>query len=523
MVHMQPFRRSGFWFKVAAAVVVTAIADAFIVSHQIVGAIGPLALLWLGGVLLVRPGLGKDPRALLALAAAALFALVLTDRPGPLAVLLFGLMLGVAVLSARVKAGEPVWRWAQRFVVLGIGALFGPALDLMRLGKAGRRTGVPIRVFSLLGLIAVPLAGGAIFLTLFASANPIIQRVVEQIRLPHLAPDLGVHIVFWGAVLAVTGATFRPRWRRRLIGLPSLRGAGVPGPAAATITLSLVVFNAVFALQNGLDLVFLWSGAPLPDGVTLAEYAHRGAYPLIVTALLAAAFVLIALRPGSETARRPLVRGLVTVWVGQNLLLVASSILRTADYVEAYGLTRFRLAAMIWMVLVAVGLALICWRLLKDRDGHWLIDANVKALLAVLAVVSVVDLSAITAAWNVRHAREVCGTGAALDLGYLRGLGAPALVSLIELERRTDDPGLRDRLAAVRVDMIRLLERQQGDIRSHTWRDARRLSKVRSLLADRPLAPPEPGARREDGSIAPPQPPVLAPPVAAPLTNASGV
>ncbi len=523
MLHTQPFRRSGFWFKVAAAVVITAVADALIVSHQMVGALGPLALLWLGGVLLVRPGLRQDPRALLALAAAGLFALVLTDRPGLLAVLMFGLMLGVAVLSARVKSGEPVWRWVQRLVVLGFGALFGPAFDLVRLGKAKRRTGVQIRVLSLLVMIAVPLAGGAIFLTLFASANPVIQQAFEQVRLPHLAPDFGVHVVFWGLMLAATGATFRPRWRRRLIDLPSLRSSGAPGPAAATITLSLVVFNALFALQNGLDLIFLWSGAPLPEGVTLAEYAHRGAWPLIVTALLAAAFVLIALRPGSETARRLIVRWLVTLWVGQNLLLVASSILRTADYVDAYGLTRFRLAAMIWMGLVAIGLALICWRLLKDRDGHWLIDANVKALLAVLAVVSVVDLSAITAAWNVRHAREVDGSGAALDLGYLRGLGAPALVSLIELERTTDDPGLRDRLAAVRVDMVRLLERQQADIRSHTWRDARRLAKVRSLLADRPLAPPRPGARREDGSIAPPPPPVLAPPVAAPLTNATGV
>jgi putative ABC transport system permease protein len=42
------------------------------------------------------------------------------------------------------------------------------------------------------------------------------------VRLPHLAPNLGVHIIFWGVVLAATGATFRPRWRRRLIGLPSL-------------------------------------------------------------------------------------------------------------------------------------------------------------------------------------------------------------------------------------------------------------------------------------------------------------
>ena len=65
------------------------------------------------------------------------------------------------------------------------------------------------------------------------------------------------------------------------------------------------LFQAVFALQNGLDLAFLWSGAPLPDGMTLAEYAHRGAYPLIATALLAGLFVLVTLRPGAPTRRNP--------------------------------------------------------------------------------------------------------------------------------------------------------------------------------------------------------------------------
>ena len=69
----------------------------------------------------------------------------------------------------------------------------------------------------------------------------------------------------------------------------------VPDVPLATLTLSLFTFNAIFAIQNGLDIAFLWSGAALPEGVTLAEYAHRGAYPLIATALLAGLFVLVAL------------------------------------------------------------------------------------------------------------------------------------------------------------------------------------------------------------------------------------
>ena len=98
---------------------------------------------------------------------------------------------------------------------------------------------------------------------------------------------------------------------------------GLPGVSVASVTLSLILFNSLFALQNGLDLAFLWSGAGLPEGVTLAEYAHRGAYPLIATALLAGLFVLVTLRPGSETASAPLIRRLVVVWVGQNIFLAA--------------------------------------------------------------------------------------------------------------------------------------------------------------------------------------------------------
>ena len=68
---------------------------------------------------------------------------------------------------------------------------------------------------------------------------------------------------------------------------------------------SLVLFNLLFAVQTGMDIHYLWRGAALPDGMTYAAYAHRGAYPLIVTALLAAAFVIVAMRPGSTPSARP--------------------------------------------------------------------------------------------------------------------------------------------------------------------------------------------------------------------------
>src|SRR3546814_4862687 len=119
-----------------------------------------------------------------------------------------------------------------------------------------------------------------------------------------------------------------------------------------------------------------WSGAALQGHVTLAEYAHRGAYTLIATELLAGLFVLVVLRPGEAATRSPRVRGLVVLWIAQNVLLVASSILRTGDYIAAYGLTELRIEALAWMGLVAIGLVLICWRLIRARSPRWLINAK---------------------------------------------------------------------------------------------------------------------------------------------------
>ena len=159
---------------------------------------------------------------------------------------------------------------------------------------------------------------------------------------------------------------------------------------------------------------------------------------------------------------------------------------------------------------------LICWRMLAGKSAHWLINANAAAALIVLAVVSVVDLGAVVAGWNVRHAREVGSRGVALDLGYLHTLGAPALVSLAELETTLDDAVLRDRVAAVRQDILLNVRRRQSEWRGWTWRDQRRLDRIDALQRNGALAPPSPGAHDWDGRLIRTAPPSAPAPVASP-------
>jgi hypothetical protein len=294
----------------------------------------------------------------------------------------------------------------------------------------------------------VPLTVFAIFLVLFSSANPLIEHRLMQIDLRALFALIDSwRPAFWLLVACLIWPLIHRRIKSRAAreAIPALTSAAAAsdldyllGPLA--ITRSLVLFNALFALQSALDLTYLWGGAALPDGMSYASYAHRGAYPLIATALLAAGFVLVAMRPGGPAESSRLIRPLVLVWIAQNILLVISSIFRLDLYIAVYSLTYLRFAAFIWMGLVAAGLALILVQTLLRKPNTWLLTANAATLALVLYGCCFINMPWLVAHYNVEHCQEVSGSGPTLDLQYLGSLGPQALLALEH--RRKEVPGL---------------------------------------------------------------------------------
>ncbi|WP_210164321.1 DUF4173 domain-containing protein [Methylopila sp. 73B] len=407
---------------------------------------------------------------------AMVFALL--EDPSPLAGLIFWCAIGLAALLPRAARFDDAWRWIGRLAAFTLSILVKPIEDGERWFKVRRRRrGLPFAKVAL--FLVAPLAGAVVFTGLFASANPIIARWIEGLRWGGDATDLSMRRVWWWIVIAfVVWSTLRASRfiRPRTVRLPTIALPGAPAISTASVIVSLVVFNAIFAIENVLDVVFLWSGAPLPDGVTLADYAHSGAYPLILTALLAGGFVLFVLRPGAPTEGGGPLRALVYVWIAQNIFLVASSMLRTVDYIEAYSLTRLRLAALIWMALVAAGLGLICWRIIANKSSAWLINANAAVLATTLVSCVFVSLGSVTAQWNVRHNATTSGSGGVLDVAYLEYLGPSALNAMLEFERAHPSDPLTEQVASARLRISETLAAAQSDWRSWTWRGARRLA-----------------------------------------------
>jgi hypothetical protein len=339
----------------------------------------------------------------------------------------------------------------------------------------------------------VPLGVFAVFLALFASANPLIENQLMQIDLRVFFKMFDFwRITFWVAMACVTWPLIRWRMRRKPVREYDPRAAIATQTSdldyllgAQAMLRSLILFNALFALQSGLDLTYLWGGAGLPDGMSHAEYAHRGAYPLIATALLAAGFVLIAMRPGGPSEQSRLIRPLVLLWVGQNILLVISSIFRLDLYVAAFSLTYLRFAALIWMVLVAIGLVLILIQIQLKKSNYWLLSANTISLVVALYVCCFINTPWLVASYNVEHSLEISGAGPKLDLWYLGSLGPQA------------EPALRSHRKQIPAfeSVINRCRYGNHDRGLHgNWRAwGFRSWRLDRYLANNPDAPPNPG------------------------------
>jgi len=133
---------------------------------------------------------------------------------------------------------------------------------------------------------------GLVFVSLLVQANPVVESRLDQIE----ARDLS-RLLFWAGIggliwpflrlaalrqrITTTERDMRigPRWRPAMLN---------PG----SVSHSLILFNLLFAVQTGLDATYLIGSATLPEGMSYAEYAHHGAYPLLIATLLAGVFAL---------------------------------------------------------------------------------------------------------------------------------------------------------------------------------------------------------------------------------------
>lgn len=321
-------------------------------------------------------------------------------------------------------------------------------------------------------VLAVP--AGVVFGSLLGSADPVFGELLRG--MVAVDPELLLgHALGWTAAAWVAAALLRGSlpgaggWASALfrLPLPSL------GPIEIGMTLGLV--DLLFAGFVAFQLPYLFGGAAWVQqaaGVTLAEYARRGFFELVVVAALVLPLLLAChalLSPDDAGARR-LYRALAGVQLVLLFAIIGSGFHRMALYQHEFGLTSDRFFAS----AVMTGLAVTCgWFMVTVLRGRPFLFARgaLFAWGAWLALLNVVNPDRVIVETNIRRQ----AAGQTLDVHYLTRLSADAVPALV-----AHLPALHpvDR-QVVRTELERRQDLDSGDIRE--WHYGR-------LLARRALA-----------------------------------
>ena len=352
--------------------------------------------------------------------------------------------LGAFALS---RKGHSITNLARTFGILASRALLSPIrlITDMRVLTLSSRRAAPTSPWPQWRYAVLPIAAGVVFLGLLRAANPVLNSLFRSWTLA----DLFNLLATWSPI--VFCVTLAAIWSLfRLKSGSGLEPAQIAQPAPpwhtayfapAPVIVTLLFLNVLFLTQNLLDARYILSGATLPPGMTYAAYVNEGANTLVITVLLAACLMILALWPGSRTEQSLPVRALVYLWIAQNLVLTIFCIGRTLSYIDAYSMTLIRLTGLVWMGLIVVGLVLIAIRVIGRRTNLWLLNTNIAAAFAVLWASGFVDYRAIVADYNVAQVTgapeyDLAIELSKLDIQYLRELGPSALPALDRLSDR---------------------------------------------------------------------------------------
>ncbi len=468
--------QSSFGLKIWICSVLVVLADFFFYAKPIGWLTGLFSMIFLGGLFLIHNRSWKNRIDIACFGIGLFESGVLIFSPNLLSVFIYFCAISTLVLYRERGLYEHALMWFRAIQIFSLSVFSKAFSDLWRMNVISKRLKRGSKFSKIIQKWALPVVCSGIFVFLFSVANPLIDAKLSAWSLSGLFENLTPQrLFFWGTSFFVVWPFLKPALRKNIRKKITSQDNRQEEQVAwlfntGAIIRSLMLFNILFLVQTSMDAVYLWGGAKLPEDMTYARYARQGAYPLIVTALLAAVFVLVSLRNKNFGETYTWIKRLIYVWVAQNIFLVISSILRTNLYIEEYSLSVLRFSALIWMGVVAVGLYLIIIRIALEKTNHWLINCNMAVLGATLVVCSVLDVGNIIANYNVTHCYEVTGKGARLDALYLGELGTSSLPALIWINKNQNVSAEKIR-TDMEAHLTSKLRKNVGDWRAWTLRE----------------------------------------------------
>lgn len=296
-------------------------------------------------------------------------------------------------------------------------------------------------------VLTLPVLG--LFALLLAEADPVFARWRDGLEALLSTWDLAPRILHFLILLAVVLGAYAyaassPVGVRPVAGEPrrwlgSIERSLLLGGVAALLWLFLIV-------QVG--YLFLDHPQTLGSGMSFAEYARRGFGELSFVASASGLLIVASERYGARDSRERLLRILTLVLIAAVILLLGSAFRRVWLYEAAYGFTTARLQAQIYMVGVAIALALLTREVLGGFDAIRLFQrAAVAAVILFIGLLYWND-----EAWIAERNLDRFASTGKLDIAYLSdSLSPDAVPAIMERLPSLPEPTRTELLTAIRV------------------------------------------------------------------------
>lgn len=397
-------------------------------------------------------------------AVAVTAAVAIVFRGAPLLVGAMGLVLVAAASMVLLRAvGVRLWATRPFDHVVGLGLVpVRSALGILPLVtkleppevSSRRRAAALARG----ALLAAPLL--IVFGRLFASADAGFERYAVQVA-TFWSEDLPAHLVLglvlgWIAAGLLSGV--RPTRLPQVVRKFELPRIGTEETATVLGLLALLFLSFV-----GLQLGYLFGGRETIEatsGLTVAEYARRGFFELVVIAGVTLCVLMVG---DAVSSARRVYRILAGALVGCVLVILISAAQRLALYTAAFGLTVDRITAAAVMTWLAVVLVLFAATVLRGRPRRFASSALLTGVVAAFALVAV-DPGAVAARSSLERAAAGLREP---DVDYLIEIGADAVPVLVDRINEIPPP---DRCRAAALLLRRWADPDGSDHGLDDWR-----------------------------------------------------
>ena len=237
-----------------------------------------------------------------------------------------------------------------------IGYFFGSIGSMI--GKGSNKKIIKVLVAL---LIVLPLL--AIVIPLLLSADLVVSHYIGKIFEDFNISRVITHTV-WAFCLTMFFFSFLWNIRGAERTLAPSKPKSFAGFDKVISTIIIGAVLLVYVLFCGVQIVYLFGGVGLPEGITYSEYAREGFWQLILIAGINLVLFGIFVKYDKKTK---LLWGLLSGILAVTMIMLISAIIRLWMYVDAYGLTWLRLISAWFIVFLAAVLILALVRLIKEK------------------------------------------------------------------------------------------------------------------------------------------------------------